>query len=178
MHTKKLSEKTKDDLIAIIFSIVLGLTLSLSMLMPAHRITNFTEDFKSHNLITKDNKINENGKSMDLKYIKESDHVFKNIDSYTSNELLEIYPKLLCQYDKICVTILLVSRGENDKIKEQIRDCKLYLNNKLPIKDEMRIKELKRKISNSDTFSNNKKGLEDEIYRRMSLDPKYSELNK
>ena len=115
---------------------------------------------------------------MDLKYIKESDHVFKNIDSYTSNELLEIYPKLLCQYDKICVTILLVSRDENDKIKEQIRDCNLYLNNKLPIKDEMRIKELKRKISNSDTFSNNKKGLEDEIYRRMSLDPKYSELNK
>lgn len=178
MHTKKLSEKTKDNLIAIIFSVVLGLMLSLSMLMPAHRITNFTEDFKSHNLITKDNKINENGKSMDLKYIKESDHVFKNIDSYTSNELLEIYPKLLCQYDKICVTILLVSRGENDKIKEQIRDCNLYLNNKLPIKDEMRIKELKRKISNSDTFSNNKKGLEDEIYRRMSLDPKYSELNK
>lgn len=178
MHTKKLSEKTKDDLIAIIFSIVLGLALSLSMLMPAHRITNFTEDFKSHNLITKDNKINKNGKSMDLKYIKESDHVFKNIDSYTSNELLEIYPKLLCQYDKICVTILLVSRGENDKIKEQIRDCNLYLNNKLPIKDEMRIKELKRKISNSDTFSNNKKGLEDEIYRRISLDPKYSELNK
>lgn len=148
------------------------------MLMPAHRITNFTEDFKSHNLITKDNKINENGKSMDLKYIKESDHVFKNIDSYTSNELLGIYPKLLCQYDKICVTILLVSRGENDKIKEQIRDCNLYLNNKLPIKDKMRIKELKRKISNSDTFSNNKKELEDEIYRRMSLDPKYSELNK
>lgn len=178
MHTKKLSEKTKDDLIAIIFSIVLGLALFLSMFLPRYRITNFTEDFKSHNLITKDNKINENGKSMDLKYIKESDHVFKNIDSYTSNELLEIYPKLLCQYDKICVTILLVSRGENDKIKEQIRDCNLYLNNKLPIKDEMRIKELKRKISNSDTFSNNKKGLEDEIYRRMSLDPKYSELNK
>lgn len=178
MHTKKLSEKTKDDLIAIIFSIVLGLALSLSMLMPAHRITNFTEDFKSHNLITKDNKINENGKSMDLEYLKDSDYAFKNINSYSSDELLQIYPKLLCQYDKICVTILLISRSENDKIKEQIRDCNLYLDKKLPIKDEMRIKELKRKISNSNTFSNNKKELEDEIYRRISLDPKYSELNK
>ena len=144
MHTKKLSEKTKDDLIAIIFSIVLGLALSLSMLMPAHRITNFTEDFITHNLITEDNKINENGKIMDLKYMKETNHAFKYIDSYSSDELLQIYPKLLCQYDKICVTILLVSRGENDKIKEQIRDCNLYLNNKLPIKDEMRIKELKK----------------------------------
>lgn len=178
MHTKKLSEKTKDDLIAIIFSIVLGLTLFLSMFMPAHRITNFTKDFITHNLITEDNKINENGKIMDLKYMKETNHAFKYIDSYSSDELLQIYPKLLCQYDKICVTILLISRGENDKIKEQIRDCNLYLNNKLPIKDEMRIKELKRKISNSDTFSNNNKELEDEIYRRISLDPKYSELNK
>lgn len=176
MHTKKLSEKTKDDLIAIIFSIVLGLALSLSMLMPAHRITNFTEDFKSHNLITKNNKINENGKSMDLKYLKDSNYAFKNINSYSSDELLQIYPKLLCQYDKICVTILLVSRGENDKIKEQIRDCNLYLDKKLPIKDEMGIKELKRKISNSDTFSNNNKELEDEIYRRTSLDPGYSTL--
>lgn len=178
MHTKKLSEKTKDDIIAIIFSIVLGLTLFLSMFMPVYRINKYTENFKSHNLITKDNKINENGKSMDLKYLKNSDYAFKNIDSYSSDELLQIYPKLLCQYDKICVTILLVNRGENDKIKEQIRDCNLYLDNKLPIKDGMRIKELKRKISNSNTFSNNKKELEDEIYRRISLDPKYSELNK
>lgn len=178
MRTKRLSEETKDNLIAIIFSVVLGLMLSLSMLMPAHRITNFTDDFKIHNLITEDNKINENSKSMDLRYLKDSDYAFKNIDSYTSNELLEIYPRLLCQYDKICVTILLVSRGKNDKIKEQIRDCNLYLNNKLPIKDEMRIKELKRKICNSDTFSNNNKELEDEIYRRISLDPKYSVLDK
>lgn len=178
MHTKKLSEKTKDDLIAIIFSIVLGLILFLSMFMPIYRINKYTENFKNHNLITNDNKINENGKSMDLKYLKDSDYTFKNIDSYSSDELLQIYPKLLCQYDKICVTILLISRGENDKIKEQIRDCNLYLDKKLPIKDEMRIKELKRKISNSNTFSNNKKELEDEIYRRMSLDPKYSELNK
>lgn len=176
MYTNKLSEETKDNLIAIIFSVVLGLMLSLSMLMPAHRITKYTEDFKNHNLITKSNKINENGKSMDLKYLKDSNYAFKNINSYSSDELLQIYPKLLCQYDKICITILLVSRGENDKIKEQIRDCNLYLNNKLPIKDEMRIKELKRKISNSDTFSNNNKELEDEIYRRTSLDPKYSSI--
>ena len=176
MHTKKLSEKTKDDLIAIIFSIVLGLALFLSMFMPVYRINKYTEDFKNHNLITKANKINENGKSMDLKYLKASDYAFKNIDSYSSDELLQIYPKLLCQYDKICVTILLVSRGGNDKIKEQIRDCNLYLDNKLPIKDEMRIKELKREISNSNTFSNNNKELEDEIYRRISLDPKYSSI--
>jgi hypothetical protein len=178
MHTKKLSEKTKDDLIAIIFSIVLGLALFLSMFMPVYRINKYTEDFKNHNLITKDNKINENSKSMNLEYLKDSDYAFKNINSYSSDELLQIYPKLLCQYDKICVTILLISRSENDKIKEQIRDCNLYLDKKLPIKDEMRIKKLKRKISNSDTFSNNKKELKDEIYRRMSLDPKYSELNK
>lgn len=178
MHTKKLSEKTKDDLIAIIFSIALGLALFLSMFMPVYRINKYTEDFKNHNLITKDNKINKNSKSMNLEYSKDSDYAFKNINSYSADELLQIYPKLLCQYDKICVTILLISRGENDKIKEQIRDCNLYLNNKLPIKDEMRIKELKRKISNSDTFSNNNKELEDEIYRRISLDPKYSELNK
>lgn len=176
MHTKKLSEKTKDDLIAIIFSIVLGLTLFLSMFMPVYRINKYTEDFKNHNLITKDNKINENSKSMNLEYLKDSDYAFKNINSYSSDELLQIYPKLLCQYDKICVTILLISRNENDKIKEQIRDCNLYLDKKLPIKDEMRIKELKRKISNSDTFSNNNKELEDEIYRRISLDPKYSSI--
>lgn len=178
MYTNKLSEGTKDNLIAIIFSIVLGLILFLSMFMPVHRITKYTEDFKSHNLITENNKINENGKIMDLKYMKESNHAFKYIDSNSSDELLQIYPKLLCQYDKICVTILLVSRSENDKIKEQIRDCNLYLDKKLPIKDEMRIMELKRKISNSDTFSNNNKELEDEIYRRTSLDPKYSELKK
>lgn len=115
---------------------------------------------------------------MDLKYMKESNHAFKYIDSYSSDELLQIYPKLLCQYDKICVTILLVSRGENSKIKEQIRDCNLYLDNKLPIKDEMKINELRRKISNSDTFFNNNKELEDEIYRRTSLDPEYSTLKK
>lgn len=97
MHTKKLSEKTKDDLIAIIFSIVLGLILFLSMFMPIYRINKYTENFKNHNLITNDNKINENGKSMDLKYLKDSDYTFKNIDSYSSDELLQIYPKLLCQ---------------------------------------------------------------------------------
>lgn len=148
------------------------------MFMPVYRINKYTEDFKNHNLITKNNKINKNSKSMNLEYLKDSDYAFKNINSYSSDELLQIYPKLLCQYDKICVTILLISRNENNKIKERIRDCNLYLDKKLPIKDEMRIKELKRKISNSDTFSNNKKELEDEIYRRMSLDPKYSELNK
>lgn len=178
MSTKKLSKDTKKNIIINSICVLIVLFFIYQGFLPRYRIITYTNDFITHNLITEDNKINEKGKSMDLKYLKDSDHAFKNINSYTSNELLEIYPKLLCQYDKICVTILLVSRGENDKIKEQIRDCNLYLDNKLPIKDEMRIKELKRKICNSDTFSNNNKELEDEIYRRISLDPGYSTLKK
>lgn len=91
MHTIKLSEETKNNLIAIIFSIVLGLALFLSMFMPVYRINKCTEDFKNHNLITNDNKISENSKSMDLKYLKNSDYAFKNINSYSSDELLQIY---------------------------------------------------------------------------------------
>lgn len=178
MSIKKLSKDTKKNIIINSICVLIVLFFIYQGFLPRYRIITYTNDFITHNLITEDNKINEKGKSMDLKYLKDSDHAFKNINSYTSNELLEIYPKLLCQYDKICVTILLVSRGENDKIKEQIRDCNLYLDNKLPIKDEMRIKELKRKICNSDTFSNNNKELEDEIYRRISLDPGYSTLKK
>lgn len=153
MSIKKLSKDTKKNIIINSICVLIVLFFIYQGFLPRYRIITYTNDFITHNLITEDNKINEKGKSMDLKYLKDSDHAFKNINSYTSNELLEIYPKLLCQYDKICVTILLVSRGKNDKIKEQIRDCNLYLDNKLPIKDEMRIKELKRKICNSDTFS-------------------------
>lgn len=178
MRTKKLSKDTKKNIIINSICVLIVLFFIYQGFLPRYRIITYTNDFITHNLITEDNKINENGKIMDLKYMKESNHAFKYIDSYSSDELLQIYPKLLCQYDKICVTILLVSRGENSKIKEQIRDCNLYLDDKLPIKDEMRINELKRKIANSDTFFNNNKELEDEIYKRISLDPGYSTLKK
>lgn len=71
MRLKKISKDTKKNIIINSICVLIVLFFIYQGFLPRYRIITHTNDFITHNLITEDNKINENGKIMDLKYMKE-----------------------------------------------------------------------------------------------------------
>lgn len=159
---------TKDTKWTIGFSIV----LFLIMMIVAYDKTvaySYLKDFQEHNLITSENQLNQNSKTIDTNYIDTTENIPQKLKQMQTQQLMNAYPKMRSRYDKLCTAILLIERDKTNDIQDLISDVNMYLNDKTPASEQILINQLKSKEKHKSWFNNESDVAKEELEKRQSL---------
>lgn len=169
-------DMTKDTKWTIGFFVV----LFLIMMIVAYDKTvaySYLKDFQEHNLITSENQLNQNSKTIDTNYIDTTENIPKKLKQMQTQQLINAYPKMRSRYDKLCTAILLIERDKTNDIQDLISDVNMYLNDKTPANEQIIIRQLESKAEHKALFSNEPDVAKDELKKRQSLRKESSDFD-
>lgn len=167
---------TKDTKWTIGFFIV----LFLIMMIVAYDKTvaySYLKEFQEHNLITSENQLNQNSKTIDTDYINTTENIPKKLKQMQTQQLINAYPKMRSRYDKLCTAILLIERDKTNDIQDLISDVNMYLNDQTPASEQIIINQLRSKSEHKALFSNESDVAKEELEKRQSLRKESSDFD-
>lgn len=137
----------------------------------------YLKEFQEHNLITSENQLNQDSKTIDKNYIQTTENIPKKLKQMQTQQLINAYPKMRSRYDKLCTAILLIERDKTNDIQDLISDVNMYLDDKTPADEQIIINQLRNKAKHKALFSNEPEVAKDELEKRQSLRPESSDFD-